>query len=234
MKRAFFRRCGHAPPEALAPEDQAVVDAFRALLAARKNPQAWTPGCNQDAAVRVGPFIERVRPRPGDDHGPDLIAVCLEHPGYPYTPYPHRYTRKGWLRCETKAILGVWNPAYQMLTHAAAGLDLPDDVGMAPALYGVHVEARRKNNRGYILLRLGPYTQARHTDRDVDRLSAHLEGKADTVLPGFTLTVKGAVFDVSDHLAYCDPYEADALALLAAAVGREGATDIPGRGAPVT
>lgn len=222
MKRPSFRRCDHALTEALALEDQAVVDAVRALLAARKNPQRWTPGCNQDAAVRVGPFIERVCPRPGDDHGPDLIAVCLEHPDYPYTPYPHRYTRKGWLRCETAAILGVWNPAYRMLTHAAAGLDLPDDVGMTPALYGVHVEARRKNNRGHILLRLGPYTQARHTDRDVDRLSAHLEGKEDEIMPGFTLTVKGSLFDVSDHLAYCDPYD-DAVALLAAAVGSEGA-----------
>ena len=138
-------------------------------------------------------------------------------------PTPDRYTRKGWLRCETTAILGVWNPAYRMLTHAAAGLDLPDDVGMAPALYGVHVEARRKDNRGHVLLRLGPYNQARHTDRDVDRLSAHLEGKEDEIMPGFTLTVKGAVFDVSDHLAYCDPYEADTIALLAAAVRREGA-----------
>ncbi|MFF3714000.1 hypothetical protein [Streptomyces phaeochromogenes] len=110
-----------------------------------------------------------------------------------------------------------------MLTHAAAGLDLPDDVGMAPALYGVHVEARRQNNRGHVLLRLGPYTQARHTDHDVDRLNAYQDGQADTLMPGFTLTVKGAPFDVSDYLAYCDPYEADAVALLAAAVGREDA-----------
>lgn len=228
MKRPLFRRCGHAPPETLASEDQAVVDAFRALLDTRKNPQPWTPGCNQDAAIRVGPFIERAHPRPGDDHGPDLIAVCLEHPDTPHAAaylHGHKlgYNGRGWLRCETAAILGVWNPAYAMLTHAAADLDLPDDLGMAPALYGVHVEARRKDNRGHVLLRLGPYTQARHTDRDVDRLNAHLEGKADTVLPGFTLTVKGAPFDVSDHLAYCDPYEADAVALLAGALGREGA-----------
>jgi len=36
-------------------------------------------------------------------------------------------------------------------------------------------------------------------------------------------TVKGTPFDVSDHLAYCGPYEADAVALLEAAVGRKGA-----------
>ncbi|WP_230885269.1 hypothetical protein [Streptomyces spinoverrucosus] len=80
MIRRMFRRCGDAPG-ALTPEDQAVVDAFRALLAACNNPQPWTPGCNQDVAVRVGPFLERAQPRPGDDHGPDLIAVTLVHPG---------------------------------------------------------------------------------------------------------------------------------------------------------
>ncbi|WP_406500818.1 hypothetical protein OG936_38220 (plasmid) [Streptomyces sp. NBC_00846] len=38
MKRpSFFRRCGHAPG-ALTPEDQAVVDAFRAMLAALRTP----------------------------------------------------------------------------------------------------------------------------------------------------------------------------------------------------
>ena len=32
------------------------------------------------------------------------------------------YTGRGWLRCETDKILGVWNPALTPLTHAAAGL----------------------------------------------------------------------------------------------------------------
>lgn len=69
------------------------------------------------------------------------------------------YTSKGWLRCQTDAILGVRQPAYAMLTHAAAGLDLPTDVGMAPAHYGVIVEACRSDGTGYTLLRLGPYTR---------------------------------------------------------------------------
>jgi hypothetical protein len=45
MKRpSLFRRCGNAPGAlSLSPEDQAAVDAFRALLDARKNPQPWTP-----------------------------------------------------------------------------------------------------------------------------------------------------------------------------------------------
>ena len=38
MKRRLFRCCGY-PPGPLAPEDQAVVDAFRAQLDARRNPQ---------------------------------------------------------------------------------------------------------------------------------------------------------------------------------------------------
>lgn len=65
-----FRRCGHVPGT-LTPEDQAVVDQFRALLTAVRNPHPWTPGHAQDIAVRIGPFIERAHPRPGDDHGPD-------------------------------------------------------------------------------------------------------------------------------------------------------------------
>lgn len=32
------------------------------------------------------------------------------------------YTGRGWLRCETDKIPGVWNPALTPLTHAAAGL----------------------------------------------------------------------------------------------------------------
>ena len=80
MKRpSLFRRCGNAG--ALSPEDQAVVDQFRATLTALRNPEPWAPGSAQDIAVRVGPFVERAHTRPGDDHGPDVIAVALVHPG---------------------------------------------------------------------------------------------------------------------------------------------------------
>lgn len=220
MIRHLFRRCGNAPGD-VTPEDQAVVDAFRARLAAiaaLRSPEPWTPGNCQDIAVRVGPFIERAHTRPGDDHGPELIAVALQHPGGSYTPYGERYRKLGWLRCETTAILGLWNPAYAMLTHAAADLDLPDDIGMAPAHYSVHVEARRSDGTGYTLLRLGPYFQTWLASRDADRLNTELEGRAATVIPGFTVTAKGTLFDVSDHKSYTDPYETDIAALLAAAV----------------
>ncbi|WP_326615351.1 hypothetical protein OG949_41310 (plasmid) [Streptomyces scopuliridis] len=73
-----FRRCGHAPGPLF--EDQTVVDAFRAMLAAVRDPQPWTPGQSLDIAVRVGPFIERAHPRPGDDHGTEMLAVALVHP----------------------------------------------------------------------------------------------------------------------------------------------------------
>ncbi|MGW7260646.1 hypothetical protein [Streptomyces sp. NPDC054834] len=82
MKRPF-RRCAHAPG-ALSPEDQATVDQFRVLLAALRDMEPWTPGFYRDIAVRVGPFVERAHPRPGDDHGPDLIAVSLVHPDTPH------------------------------------------------------------------------------------------------------------------------------------------------------
>jgi hypothetical protein len=219
MKR-LFRRCGHAPG-ALSPEDQAAVDQFRALLAALRDPEPWTPGRCQDLAARVGPFVERAHPRTGDDHGPDVIAVALQHPGGSYTPYGERYRKLGWLRCETDKILGAWNPAYAPLTHAAANLDLPDDVGMAPANYGVHVEARRSDGTGYTLLRLGPYFQTWLAGHDADRLNTELAGRAATVMPGFTVTAKAAPFDVSDHESYDDPYATDVAMLLAAAIARE-------------
>lgn len=221
----LFRRCGNAPG-ALSPEDQAVVDQFREMLAALRDPQPWTPGCNQDVAVRIGPFLERAQPRPGDDHGPDLIAVALRHPDTPHAAaYLHGrqlgYASRGWLRCETTAIVGIWQPAYAILTHAAADLPLPQDVGMAPAHYGVHVEARSSDGSGHTLLRLGPYFQTWLAGHDADRLNTELAGKAATVLPGFTVTAKAAPFDVSEHESYDDPYATDAAVLLAAAIARE-------------
>lgn len=222
MIRRILHRRGHAPG-APTPEDQATLDAFRAMLAAVRTPEPWTPGSPQDIAVRVGPFIERAHPRPGDDHGPDQIAVALVHPDTPHAAtylHGHKlgYTSKGWLRCETAAILGTWQPAYAILTHAAADLDLPTDVGMDPAHYGVHVEARHSDGTGYTLLRLGPYTQTWLASRDANRLNTQLEGRAATVVPGFTVTAKAAPFDVSDHESYTDPYGADVAVLLAAAV----------------
>jgi hypothetical protein len=227
MKRRLFRRCGHAPGP-LNPEDQAAVDEFRAHLAAvaaLRSPQPWTPGHSQDIAVRVGPFIERAHTRPGDDHGPEMIAVALVHPDTPHAAaYLHGrqlgYTDRGWLRCETTAILGLWQPGYAMLTHAAAGLPLPADIGMDPAHYALYIEARKRDDSrdGYTLLRLGPYTQTRHARQDHDRITAALDGRETTLVPGHRVSARYAPFDVSDHHLFADPYEADAVALLDAAV----------------
>nr|WP_168723230.1 hypothetical protein [Streptomyces sp. SAT1]ANO42825.1 hypothetical protein A8713_036910 [Streptomyces sp. SAT1] len=226
MKRPFFRRCGHAPG-ALTPEDQAVVDQFRAMLTALRNPEPWTPGTGSagDIAVRVGPFIERAHTRPGDDHGTDMIAVALVHPDTPHAAAYLRgrqlgYTERGWLRCPTSAILGCWQPGYTMLTHAAADLTLPDDVGMAPAHYALYIEARRRDDTldGHTLLRLGPYTQTRHAQHDHDRLTAALDGRETTLVPGHRVTARYAPFDVSDHHRFADPHETDAVTLFKAAV----------------
>ncbi|WP_128977352.1 hypothetical protein [Streptomyces roseicoloratus] len=223
MKR-LFRRCGHAPG-AISLEDQAVVDQFRAMLTAMRDPQPWTPGCGQDVAVRIGPFVERAHPRPGDDHGPDLIAVALVHPDTPHAAaYLHGrqlgYTDRSWLCCETTTILGLWQPGYAPLTHAAANLPLPDDVGMEPAHYALYMEARKRDDSldGFTLLRLGPYTQTRHAQQDYDRLTAALDGRETTLVPGHRVSARYAPFDVSDHQKFADPYEADAVALLDAAV----------------
>lgn len=82
-----------------------------------------------------------------------MIAVALVHPDTGHAAgYLHSrrlgYTDLGRPRCETTAILGAWQPAYAMLTHAATYLPLPDDVGMDRAHYGVHVEARRHDGPG--------------------------------------------------------------------------------------
>ncbi|MFJ8017426.1 hypothetical protein [Streptomyces sp. NPDC096339] len=217
-----FRRCGHAPG-ALTREDQAVVDQFRAMLAAVRSPEPWTPGHGQDVAVRIGPFIERAHTRPGDDHGTEMIAVALVHPDTPHAAaYLHGhqlgYTDRGWLRCETTAILGVWQPAYRMLTHVEAGLYIPDDIGMAPAHYSVDIEAREPNGSGFTLLRLGPYTQASLATRDADSLNIELDGQAATAVPGFTVTATTAPFDINDHENYSNPYRTDVAELLAAAL----------------
>ncbi|WP_328698536.1 hypothetical protein [Streptomyces sp. NBC_00342] len=227
MKRPAFFRCG-LTPSAFTPEDQAAVDTFRAHLAAitaLRDPEPWTPGQDQTIAVRVGPFIERAHTRPGDDHGPDLIAVTLEHPSGSYAHYGARYRKMGWLRCETAKILGLWNPIYTPLTHAAAGLNLPDDVGMESAHYAIYIEARKRDDSldGYTLLRLGPYTQTRHAQQDHDRLTAALDGQETTVVPGCRVSVRFGPFGVSDHQLFTDPYLADVAALLADAVAGVGA-----------
>ncbi|MEV5249877.1 hypothetical protein [Streptomyces werraensis] len=212
MIRRLFRR---SAPDALSPEDQLAAAQFGAMLTAVRNPQPWTPGRAQDIAVLVGPFVERAHPRPGDDHGPDLIAVALVHPDAPHG-LQLGYAGRGWLRCKTTAILGAWQPAYALLTHAAAGLPLPDDVGMAPAHYALYIEARRRDDsrNGCTLLRLGPYTQTRHAQQDHDRLTAALDGQETILVPGHRVSVRYAPFDVSDHQRFVDPYEADAVALL--------------------
>ncbi|MFJ4858660.1 hypothetical protein [Streptomyces sp. NPDC088730] len=224
MKRPSFRRCGHVPG-AISPEDQAVGGQFREMLTAVRNPQPWTPGLAVDVAVRVGPFVERAHTRPGDDHGPDMIAVALVHPDTPHAAaYLYgrqlRYTERGWLRCETTAILGIWQPGYAMLTHAAAGLPLPDDLGMELAHYALYIEARKLDDSldGYTLLRLGPYTQTRHAQQDGDRLTATLDGRETTLAPGFRVSARFGPLDVSDRHLFTDPSETDVVAPLNAAV----------------
>uniref|UniRef100_UPI003F4918D3 hypothetical protein n=1 Tax=Streptomyces achromogenes TaxID=67255 RepID=UPI003F4918D3 len=222
MKR-LFRRCGHTP-KASTPEDQAALDTVRTTLTALRNPHPWTPGCARDIAVHVGPFIERAHPRPGDDHGPDMISIALVHPDTPHAAaYLHGrelgYTR-GWLRCQTTAILGLWQPGYTLLTHAAANLALPDELGMDPAHYALYIDARRYDDDpdGFTLLRLGPYTRIRDAQQDYDRIAAALDGRETILVPGHRVSARFGPFDVSDHQLFADPYEADVVALLDAAV----------------
>ncbi|MCR8945078.1 hypothetical protein NW249_23455 [Streptomyces sp. OUCMDZ-4982] len=216
-----LRRCGHAPG-ASSPEDQAVVDEFRAMLTALRNPEPWTPGTGnaRDIAVRIGPFVERAQTRPGDDHGPDLIAVTLVHPSTPHAGRHLGYTGRDWLRCPTTAIIGFWQPGYTQLTHAANGLHLPDDIGMASAHYALYVEARKRDDSrdGHTLLRLGPYTRTQHAQQDGGRLAAALDGRETTLVPGYRITMRFGPLNVSDHQLFTDPYETDIVSLLNTAI----------------
>ncbi|WP_051856983.1 hypothetical protein [Streptomyces sp. NRRL S-1868] len=212
-----FRRSGCGP--GTLPETHTLAELSTALTALR-NPQPWTPGTAQDIAVRVGPFIERAHTRPGDDHGPDMIAVALVPPYAGVRRRALGYTKHDWLRCETTSILGFWQPGYTMLTHAAANLPLPDDVGMEPAHYALYIEARKRDDSldGSTLLRLGPYTQKRHAEQDYDRITAALDGRETTLLPGHRVSVRFGPLDVSDHQQFADPHEADAVLHLDAAM----------------
>ncbi|MFJ5725626.1 hypothetical protein [Streptomyces sp. NPDC093149] len=89
---------------------------------------------------------------------------------------------------------------------------------MDPANNATYAEARKTDSKGYTLLRLGPYTQARHVSQDTDRITPALEGRETAVIPGFRVSARPAPFAVSDHELFTDPYEADAVALLVAAV----------------
>ncbi|MFF3558299.1 hypothetical protein ACFYXL_33350 [Streptomyces tsukubensis] len=107
-----------------------------------------------------------------------------------------------------------------MLTHAAADLPLPDDIGMDPAHYALYIEARKRDDslHGFTLLRLGPYTQTRHAQQDHDRLTAALNGRETTLVPGHRVSARYGPFDVSNHQLFTDPHDAEAVALLAAAL----------------
>lgn len=94
---------------------------------------------------------------------------------------------------------------------------------MDPAYLGVHVDARRSDNTGVRLLRLGPYSQTWLVSRDADLINTELECRAATRLPGFTVTAKEEPFDVSDHESYTNLHDADITTLLANAVVRVSA-----------
>lgn len=102
---------------------------------------------------------------------------------------------------------------------------------MAPAHYGVIVEACRSDGTGYTLLRLGPYTRTWLAGRDADRLNSELQGRAATVLPGLTVTAREPRSTSATTRATPPPHDADITALLADAIAeraRDHATLLEG------
>jgi hypothetical protein len=84
---------------------------------------------------------------------------------------------------------------------------------MEPARYAAFAEALKANGKGCTLLRLGPYTQARHASQDTDRA-----GRTGNHRRARMQRFRAAgPFNVSDHELFTDPYEADAVTLLAGA-----------------
>ncbi|UVN59511.1 hypothetical protein [Streptomyces albus] len=66
--------------------------------------------------------------------------------------------------------------------------------------------------------RLRRYGYTRHAQPHYDRLTAALDGRETTLVPGHRVSVRYAPFDVSDHRLFADPNEADPVALLDVAV----------------
>ena len=94
--------------------------------------------------MRIGPFVERAHPRPGDDHGPEMIAVALVHPDTPHAAAYLQgrqlgYTNRGWLRCETTAMEPGAIPITAMRHPAApaAAASVPNPDEGAPATWAV-------------------------------------------------------------------------------------------------
>lgn len=88
------------------PGDQTVVDAFRALLAARKQPGPWQPG--DDVAIEIGGHVARARTAPSRQ--PDTVGLVVVDPatGTPLI---------GGITADRTRILGTWSTAYAPLTH---------------------------------------------------------------------------------------------------------------------
>ncbi|TLQ38734.1 hypothetical protein [Streptomyces marianii] len=122
MNRTPWKRCGHGPG-AMHPGDQAVVDAFRTLLAARKQPGPWQPG--DDVAIEIGGHVARARTAPS--HQPDTVGLVVVDPadGTPLI---------GGITADRTRILGTWSAAYAPLSHTAAGKPVPHPT-MDPAVF---------------------------------------------------------------------------------------------------
>jgi hypothetical protein len=205
-----FKRCGHGPGE-LHPDDQVVVDAFRSMLAALKQPEPWQPGTATDVAVRLGALVERGHPRPGDDTGP-VIALALVHPddGNPLG-------RGGWLTCEREQILGAWDPAYRMLTHIGSNVPLPENP-LPPAHYAVHITRPGHAEP----MKIGPFHEAHVTSTVAWQLRSLLPHAA----------VDTALFSVNRNNEYTSPEDLPdlldlLLAVLASADGTHSIPDLP-------
>jgi hypothetical protein len=54
--------------------------------------------------------------------------------------------------------------------------------------------------------------------QDYDRLTAALDGRETTLVPGHRVSARYAPLDASNHQLFADPYETDAVVLLAGAV----------------
>ncbi|WP_329375267.1 DUF6192 family protein [Streptomyces sp. NBC_01483] len=119
-----WKRCGHGPGQ-LHPGDQAVVDAFKKMLSARRTPAPWTEG--DEVAVQVPNGVERARTEPGQTPGTDIVDLVLIHPdtGEVLT---------GPMPCPRTLILGPWDDTFRPLTHVAVGQQLPDSAMSEPIL----------------------------------------------------------------------------------------------------
>ncbi|MDJ0375633.1 hypothetical protein QMK19_40170 [Streptomyces sp. H10-C2] len=99
-----WRRCGHGSG-VMQPGDRIVVEAFRAVLAARARPRPFT--LNTDLAILTGLTVDRARPQPGQPTDSETLVLALVDAATGELP------ATGWQDYPRARVIGPWEAIYE-------------------------------------------------------------------------------------------------------------------------